>query len=281
MRIGLTVFLTDRTIDPVTLAREAEARGFASLYFPEHTHIPLSRETAPPTGDDELNDEYKRTLDPLIALGAAAAVTKTLVLGTGVSLVAQHDPIVMAKQLATLDFISGGRITLGVGFGWNRDEMANHGVSYETRREQAREHVLAMIELWSHEEASFNGHFVQFGSSWSWPKPVQQPRLRTLIGGGAGPKLFSHVAEYADGWFPIGGAGVRDALPALNAAWALAGRSGEPEVVPFGVIANASKLQYYRDIGCSEVVLRVHGADRDTTLRQLDTLCAESGVMPA
>src|SRR4051812_49129582 len=118
MRIGLTVFLTDRTIDPVSLARESEARGFASLYFPEHTHIPVSRVTAPPTGDDELNDEYKRTLDPLIAIGAAAAVTSNLVLGTGVSLVAQHDPIVMAKSLATLDLLSNGRITLGVGFGW-------------------------------------------------------------------------------------------------------------------------------------------------------------------
>lgn len=272
MRIGLTVFLTDRTIDPVTLACEAEARGFDSLYFPEHTHIPISRVTSPPTGDDELNDEYKRTLDPLIAIGAAAAVTSTLVLGTGVSLVAQHDPIVMAKQLATLDLISSGRITLGVGFGWNQDEMTHHGVAYATRREQAREHVLAMIELWSHEEATFNGEFVRFGSSWSWPKPVQQPRLRTLVGGGAGPKLFAHISEYADGWFPIGGAGVRDALPALRQAWDAARRSGAPEVVPFGVVADAGKIDYYRTIGCSEVVLRVVGADRDTTLHQLDAL---------
>lgn len=272
MRIGLTVFLTDRTIDPVTLACEAEARGFDSLYFPEHTHIPISRVTSPPTGDDELNDEYKRTLDPLIAIGAAAAVTSTLVLGTGVSLVAQHDPIVMAKQLATLDLISSGRITLGVGFGWNQDEMTHHGVAYATRREQAREHVLAMIELWSHEEATFNGEFVRFGSSWSWPKPVQQPRLRTLVGGGAGPKLFAHISEYADGWFPIGGAGVCDALPALRQAWDAARRSGAPEVVPFGVVADAGKIDYYRTIGCSEVVLRVVGADRDTTLHQLDAL---------
>ncbi len=272
MRIGLTVFLTDRTIDPATLAREAEDRGFASLYFPEHTHIPVSRDTAPPTGDAELNDEYKRTLDPLIALGAACAVTTSLSLGTGVSLVAQHDPIVMAKQLATLDLLCAGRITLGVGFGWNRDEMAHHGVDYATRREQAREHVLAMIQLWSRDEASFNGDFVRFDASWSWPKPVQQPRLRMLVGGGAGPKLFAHIGEYADGWFPIGGAGVRDALPALHAAWSSAGRSGLPEVVPFGVIADAPKLQYYRDLGCSEVVLRVHGADRDATLRQLDSL---------
>ena len=272
MRIGLTVFLTDRTIDPVTLAREAEMRGFGSLYFPEHTHIPVSRDTAPPTGDADLNDEYKRTLDPLIAIAGAAAVTTNLLLGTGVSLVAQHEPIVMAKQLATLDFISGGRITLGVGFGWNRDEMHHHGVDYGTRRERAREHMLAMIELWSRDEAAFHGDFVHFSPSWSWPKPVQQPRLRTLVGGGAGPKLFAHVAEYADGWFPIGGAGVRDALPALQKAWADAGRAGDPEVVPFGVIADEGKLNYYRDLGCSEVVLRIAGTDRDSTLRQLDAL---------
>ena len=274
MRIGLTVFLTDRTIDPVTLAREAEARGFDSLYFPEHTHIPISRVTAPPTGDDELNDEYKRTLDPLIAIGAAAAVTSSLGLGTGVSLVAQHDPIVMAKQLATLDLISNGRITLGVGFGWNQDEMAHHGVAYSNRRDQAREHVLAMIKLWSQQEASYDGVFVRFSASWSWPKPVQQPRPRILVGGGAGPKLFAHIAEYADGWFPIGGGGVRDALPALHQAWDAASRPGAPEVVPFGVVADAGKLEYYRTLGCSEVVLRVVGADRDATLRQLDALAS-------
>ena len=272
MRIGITVFLTDRTIDPVTLAREAEARGFASLYFPEHTHIPVSRLTAPPTGDDELDDEYKRTLDPLVAIAAAAAVTNTLALGTGVSLVAQHDPIVMAKQLATLDLVSGGRVTLGVGFGWNEDEMKDHGVDYTTRREQAREHVLAMNALWTQEEASYHGAFVDFGPSWSWPKPVQQPRMRTLVGGGGGPKLFAHVAEYADGWFPIGGAGLRDSIPHLRAAWDEAGRDGDPEVVPFGVLPEPGKLEYYRTLGCSETVLRLDGADREATLRQLDVL---------
>ena len=272
MRIGITVFLTDRTIDPITLAREVEARGFESLYFPEHTHIPVSRVTPPPTGDEELKDEYKRTLDPLVAMGAAAAVTSTIVLGTGVSLVAQHDPIVMAKQLATLDVMSNGRITLGIGFGWNQDEMADHGVEYATRRAKAREHVLAMMELWANDEASFDGEYVRFAPSWSWPKPVQRPRIRMLVGGGAGPKLFAHVAEYSDGWFPIGGAGVREALPALHVAWAAAGRSGEPEVVPFGVLPDPGKLDYYRSIGCSEVVLRVEGLGRDSALRQLDEM---------
>ena len=278
MRIGITVFLTDRTIDPVTLAREVEARGFESLYFPEHTHIPVSRVTPPPTGDEELKDEYKRTLDPLVAMGAAAAVTSKIVLGTGVSLVAQHDPIVMAKQLATLDVMSNGRITLGVGFGWNQDEMADHGVEYSTRRAKAREHVLAMMELWANDEASFDGDYVRFAPSWSWPKPIQRPRIRMLVGGGAGPKLFAHVAEYSDGWFPIGGAGVREALPALHEAWAAAGRTGEPEVVPFGVLPDPGKLDYYRSIGCSEVVLRVEGLGRDSALRQLDEMAPLAGT---
>jgi len=272
VRLGITVFLTDRTIDPITLAREVEARGFESLYFPEHTHIPVSRVTPPPTGDEELKDEYKRTLDPLVAMGAAAAVTSKIVLGTGVSLVAQHDPIVMAKQLATLDVMSNGRITLGIGFGWNQDEMADHGVEYKTRRAKAREHVLAMMELWANDEASFDGEYVRFAPSWTWPKPVQRPRIRMLVGGGAGPKLFAHVAEYSDGWFPIGGAGVREALPALHEAWAAAGRAGEPEVVPFGVLPDPGKLDYYRSIGCSEVVLRVEGLGRDSALRQLDEM---------
>ncbi|MCU1365633.1 MAG: putative F420-dependent oxidoreductase, Rv2161c family [Ilumatobacteraceae bacterium] len=271
MRIGITVFLTDRTIDPVTLAVEAEARGFQSLYFPEHTHIPVSRVTAPPTGDPELKDEYRRTMDPLIAIGAAASVTKKLVLGTGVSLVAQHDPLVMAKQLATLDALSGGRVTLGVGFGWNQDEMADHGVQYATRRAQAREHVLAMMELWSKDEAAFTGTYVNFPPSWSWPKPGGG-KIRMLVGGGAGPKLFAQVAEYADGWFPIGGAGVREAIPRLQAVWDESGRTGVPEVVPFGVLPDPGKLDYYRTIGCSEVVLRVEGLGRDAALRQLDQM---------
>jgi alkanesulfonate monooxygenase SsuD/methylene tetrahydromethanopterin reductase-like flavin-dependent oxidoreductase (luciferase family) len=132
--------------------------------------------------------------------------------------------------------------------------------------------MLAMIQLWTNEEASFTGTYVNFPPSWSWPKPVQQPRIRTLVGGGAGPKLFAQVAEYADGWFPIGGAGVREAIPQLQAVWDEAGRTGTPEIVPFGVLADPGKLDYYRSIGCSEVVLRVEGLGRDSALRQLDQM---------
>jgi probable F420-dependent oxidoreductase len=270
VRIGLTIFATDQTVDVVDLAREAEARGFASLWLPEHTHIPASRRTVAPTGDTELAEEYRRALDPPTALAACAAATSTIRLGSGVSLVAQHDPIAYAKVWATLDHLSGGRAAFGVGFGWNVEEMEDHGVSYATRREQAREHVLAMHELWSRDEAAFDGEFVRFPASWSWPKPVQQPRIPTYIGGGAGPKMFAHVAEWADGWLPIGGAGIRDALPILHQAWAQAGRSGEPEVVPFGTLPSPAKLDYYASIGCAEVVLRVPAAGRDVVLPLLD-----------
>jgi len=271
VRIGVTVFATDLTIDPVTLARAAEERGFASLYLPEHTHIPSSRLTAAPTGSDELPEEYRRTIDPLVALAAAAAITSHLGLGTGVLLAAQHDPIVTAKQIATIDWLSGGRFTLGVGFGWNREEMAGHGVEYSTRRDRVREHVLAMRALWRDEVAAFDGRYVHLEPSWQWPKPCGG-RVRTLVGGAAGAKLFAHVVEWSDGWMPIGGAGVREQLPALRRAWAAAGRVGEPEVVPFGVVPSERKLDYYRSLGIPEVVLRLPGAPRDESLRLLDTL---------
>jgi probable F420-dependent oxidoreductase len=224
MQLGLTMFTTDQTMSIVDLARAAEERGFASLYIPEHTHIPTSRRTPPPTGEAVLAEEYKRTLDPFVALAAAAAVTSRIRLGTAISLVAQHDPIVLAKAVATLDLISGGRLVLGIGYGWNREEMAQHGVDFRRRRELVREKMLAMERLWSDEVASFDGALVRVEPSWSWPKPLQRPRPRVLIGGAAGPTLFAHIAEYADGWIPIGGAGVGAALPSLRQAMRGAGR---------------------------------------------------------
>ena len=282
MRLGVTIFATDLVADVVEVARAAEERGFGSLYLPEHTHIPTSRLTPPPTGDETLADEYRRTLDPVVALGACAAATSTLLLGTGVALPAQHHPIEYAKAWATLDHISRGRAVFGVGFGWNREEMAQHGVEFTTRREKAREHVLAMQSLWRDEEASFSGEYVTIEPSWSWPKPVQQPRIPTLIGGAAGPKMFGHIAEWADGWMPIGGAGIRDAMAQLLVAWESAGRSGTPQVVPFGTLPDVGKLGYYREIGCTEVVLRLPAADLDTVLRTLDAhvdVCRTAGLL--
>ncbi len=270
MRLGVTLFATDQTMGPAELAREAEARGFHSLYIPEHTHIPTSRRTPSPFGG-ELPEEYKRTLDPFVALAAAAAVTSRIRLGTGVCLVAQRDPLVTAKVVATLDCLSGGRVVLGVGFGWNREEMEDHGVDFRRRRERAREHVLAMQRLWAEERASFGGEFVRFAECWSWPKPVQRPRPPVLVGGAAGPKLFAQIAEWADGWMPIGGAGVRAALPALHRALEEAGRDpATMQVVVFGSVADREKLAYYASLGVTEVILRLPVGPPDVVLPALD-----------
>jgi len=271
MHLGVTIFATDRSMSPVELAREAEARGFHSLYVPEHTHIPVSRRTPPPTGDAVLAEEYKRTLDPWIALAAAAGVTSRIRLGTGIALVAQHDPIALAKQIATLDQLSAGRVVLGIGYGWNEDEMEDHGVDPRRRRAHVREAMLAMEALWSNEVACFEGEFVRFAPSWQWPKPVQRPRPPVLLGGAPGPKLFEHVAEYGDGWIPIGGAGVREALPALRDALAKRGRDpASLHVVPMGIQPTREKLDYYASVGVTEAVLRLPSAPRDDVMPLLD-----------
>jgi probable F420-dependent oxidoreductase len=181
------MFATDRTMGPVALARAAEERGFHSLYLPEHTHIPVSRRTRPPTGGDTLAEEYKRTLDPFVALSAAAAVTDRILLGTGICVVAQREPIVTAKAIATLDRMSGGRFVFGIGFGWNEDEIAQHGIAMPDRRAVAREHVLAMRALWGDEVGEFHGAHVTIEPSWSWPKPMRPEGPPILIGGAPGP----------------------------------------------------------------------------------------------
>ncbi|MFI6886028.1 TIGR03619 family F420-dependent LLM class oxidoreductase [Streptosporangium canum] len=267
MRLGVTMFATDRSMPVAELARAAEERGFASLYLPEHTHIPISRRTAPAAGQAVLPEEYGRTLDPLVALAHAAAVTGRIALGTGIMLAAQREPIVTAKAVATLDHLSGGRVVLGVGFGWNVEEIEDHGVAYGSRRDVAREHILAMKALWSEEEAGFTGSHVSFEPSWSWPKPVSGPPV--YVGGAAGPKLFAHVAEYADGWMPIGGKGVRAALPALREACEKAGRE-MAEVIPFGTLPSAEKLDYYAGMGIGEVVLSLPSAPAGQVLAVLD-----------
>ena len=271
MRLGVTIHATDLAMSPVELAREAEARGFASLYVPEHTHIPTSRRTPAPTGDAELAEEYRRSLDPWAALAAAAAVTSRIRLGTGVALVAQHDPIALAKQIATVDLLSDGRVVVGIGYGWNREEMADHGIAFATRRARVREVMLAMEALWASDVASFEGEFVRFEPSWQWPKPVQRPRPPVLLGGAAGPILFSHVAEYGDGWLPIGGAGIREALPDLQRAFEARGRDPATiEIVPLGVFPTEAKLDHYASIGVTEAVLRLPSAPRDEVLPVLD-----------
>jgi probable F420-dependent oxidoreductase len=271
VRFGITMFMTDQTIGPVELARAVEERGFSSLYLPEHTHIPVSRRTPAPTGSEELADEYRRTLDPFVALTAAAACTEHIELGTGICVLAQREPIVTAKTVATLDLLSGGRFVFGIGFGWNVEEMEDHGIDVRRRRERVREHVLAMQRLWSDDVASFDGEFVTFEPSWSWPKPVQRPGPPVLIGGAPGPKLFAAVADYADGWIPIGGGGVRAALPDLHRAAEVAGRDPSTlRIMPFGVLPDPGKLDYYASLGIEEVVLRITAGSATAALSALD-----------
>lgn len=279
MRIATTIFLTDETVTPVRLARELEQRGFAGLYLPEHTHIPVSRRTPYPAGGD-LPREYGRTLDPFVALGQAAAVTERLTLGTGITLVTQHDPVDLAKQVATLDHLSGGRFTLGIGYGWNVEEAADHGVEWATRRELTRDRMALMWALWSAEPTAYEGEFGSVQASFAYPKPVQAPRgpvvgPRTLIGGGAGPKLFAAIAEHADGWLPIGGRGLTESVPKLRAAWEEAGRDPKDlQVVPYAVLPDPGKLAHYADLGIEEVVLQLPPAGEPEVLRVLDGYAA-------
>jgi probable F420-dependent oxidoreductase len=273
MKFGITIHTTDYAMSPVELAREVEDRGFWSLYVPEHTHIPTSRRTPAPTGDAELHPMYLRTYDPYIALAAAASVTSTLRLGTGVALPAQHDAIALAKEVATLDFISGGRFVWGVGFGWNREEAENHGVDFALRRDVVGETVRAAQALWASDVAEFHGRHVSFEPSWQWPKPVQQPGPPVLIGSAPGPKAFAAIAAYGDGWMPIGGGGARAALPELRRIMEQAGRDpANLAIVPLGIGPEPAKIDYYQSIGCTEVVFRVPSAGRHEVMPVLEDL---------
>jgi probable F420-dependent oxidoreductase len=209
---GLQMTLTDRTISPADLARAVEAHGFESLFLPEHTHVPVGmRSVYPGTGaGGRLPDAFYRGLDPFVALSVAAAVTARLRLGTGICLVVQRDPIVLAKQVASLDHLSGGRVLFGIGGGWNEEELRNHGTDPATRFRLMRERVLAMKQIWMRDEAEYDGRFVEFGPIWSWPKPVQQPHPPVIVAGN-GPGVLRRVVAYGDGWWPY--AGTIDTLP--------------------------------------------------------------------
>ncbi|WP_121256194.1 LLM class F420-dependent oxidoreductase [Nocardioides ferulae] len=257
MRHGIVLFTSDRGITPAAAARAAEEAGFHTFYVPEHTHIPVKREAAHPgTGDESLPDErYLRTLDPWVSLATVAAVTSTIRLSTAVALPVESDPITLAKTIATLDHLSGGRVTLGAGFGWNTDELADHHVPAGKRRTVLREYVEAMRALWTQDEASYSGEFVNFGASWAWPKPVQ-PHIPLLIGAGGGPKTFRWISENADGWMttPI----EQDVLAKvadLHRAWAEAGRAGAPEVaVLVARKPSPDDLAAWADHGVTDVI---------------------------
>jgi probable F420-dependent oxidoreductase len=273
MHIGVMIFPTDQTIEPVELAREAEARGFESLWFPEHSHIPASRET-PWGGNPEappLPEFYWRTHDPFVALAACAAVTEEIKVGTGICLVAQRDPIHTAKEVASLDRISGGRFLFGIGYGWNKEEMAHHGTAYGERRAILRENVWAMKRLWSEDEASFDGQHVHFSPSWSWPKPVQLGGPPVILGGNAGPRTAADIAEFCDGWMPIGGRHPLEKWDLVVDACRAIDR--DPETVErglFGARPDAATLHELADSGFSRVVLGLPQSSRDDVLAKLD-----------
>jgi probable F420-dependent oxidoreductase len=273
--IGITLFLTDRSIHPVELAREVEARGFESLFLPEHSHIPVSRLTPWPgarTPDDELPDFYRRLADQIVALSMAAAATERLVLGTAVTLVAQHDPIWLAKQLATLDAFSGGRVVLGVGFGWNREQGEHHGVDHRTRRERTEEHLGVMRALWTQEQASYHGDHVRLDPSWAWPKPARPAGPPVLLGGGWGPVLFDAIARYGDGWMPISArSSLADRLEPLRRRFEEVGRDpASIRVSVMGATADPAGLVALGSEGVERAVLTVWSEDRDEILRTLD-----------
>jgi probable F420-dependent oxidoreductase len=273
VRLGLTAALTDLDVAPADMAIMVEELGFDSFWLPEHTHLPVREDVPPALVEGVRLDDYKRCVDPLVALSMAAAATERIGLGTGVLLMAQHDPILLAKQVATLDHLSNGRVTLGVGSGWNRTEAEDHGVDFSRRRAVVREHLAAVEAIWSNDQAEFHGEFVDFGPTWSWPKPVQQPRVRTLIGGGASDIVLGTVAEIADGWIPIGGRGLTDAVPRLRRLAEASGRDPDHlDVVPFGTLATAPKLDHYARLGIEEVVLRVRAGSADEVRAQIESL---------
>ncbi len=268
LRVGVTAMLTDRTLSPASLAREAEELGFGSLFLPEHTHMPVERTTEHPIAD-RLPDPYRRTLDPFVALGMAAEATEHLLLGTGILLLAQRDPIATAKAVATLDHLSGGRAVLGVGYGWNREELEHHGVAWRDRREAVHDRLAAMRSLWTEEVAAHDGPHARFGPSWSWPKPAG--RVPVWLGVSAGPRNLAAVARHADGWIPHGSSGLAEGLVALQRACDEVGRDpDEVAVVPFGIRPTPAKLDRLVALGMEHVVLLLEAPDPDGMRRELD-----------
>lgn len=271
MQLGIFSFNTEYGIRPDELARALEERGYESLWLPEHTHIPASRLSPYPGGGD-LPRPYYHMGDPFVSAMAAAAATKRLLVGTAICLVVEHDPIVLAKEVATLDWLSGGRFILGVGAGWNAEEMENHGTPFNRRFKVLEERIKAMKEIWAHEEASFSGEFVNFEKIISYPKPVQTPNPPILFGG-ATPRARQRVVDYCDGWIPIDV--LSDDMPAaiadLHEKARAAGR--DPAGIPVSVFAfdgaDGDTILRYRDMGVDRMVL-VAPRDRDAALAFVD-----------
>jgi len=271
MLFGVQMFATHYAIRPDVLAREAEARRFESIWLPEHTHIPTSRRSPWP-GGPVLPKEYMHTHDLFVALSMAAAVTTTIKVASGICLLIERDPITTAKEVASLDHLSGGRVLFGIGAGWNAEEMENHGTAFRTRWKLLRERVLAMREIWSKDEASFEGEFVRFDPIWSWPKPVQRPGPPVILGA-HGRKALERVVDYCDGWIPIG---VRagDLLEDITTLRGLARERGRnPDSISinvYGAPAERETLAQLRDAGVTRAVFGLPPAGPEKVLPLLD-----------
>ena len=271
-KFGISTFPTDYSIQPASLAHAVEERGFDSLFFPEHTHIPASRATPFP-GGGELPKQYWHAHDPFVALSACASVTERIRLGTGICLIIERDPITTAKVIASLDTISDGRAIVGIGAGWNREEMENHGANYKNRWAIVREKVAAMRAIWTEEEAEYHGEHVDFDPIWSYPKPVQEGGPPIWIGANS-KWVFDRIAEYADGWMPIGGLGSGN-MERLKAAMDARGRDlRDLTLALFGMFPDAEQIQGRADQGFDEFIFNVPSEDRDTVLPYLDRYAA-------
>ena len=274
MQFGASMFFTDYSMTPAALARALEERGFESVWAPEHSHIPASRKT-PWGGGGELPKRYYDVMDPFISLTMAAAATTTLLLGTGVCLLNQRDTIQTAKLVASLDQVSGGRFLFGIGVGWNREEMENHGTDFDTRAKLVRERVEAMKQIWTESKAEYHGDFVDFEPIMAWPKPVQKPHPPILVGG-AYPQGARRALRYGNGWIPIAGrAPLEASLTAFHALAAEVGR--DPATVPistFGAPEDLDTLRRYRDLGVSRVVVTLDSEKADGILPVLDRWAA-------
>jgi probable F420-dependent oxidoreductase len=268
MRFGIATFITDESIRPDVLGPALEERGFHSLFIAEHSHIPVSRDTPYPAGG-ELPRRYYRTLDPFVALSAVAAVTSRLVLGTGIVLLPQRDVIHTAKEVASLDLVSGGRVAFGVGIGWNREEMRNHGTDPATRGARVDEQLAALKQIWTNDQAEFHGRQIDFDPIFAWPKPVQQPHPPIYLGGES-PAALRRLATYGDAWLP------RAHTPPDEIRWvrewlAEQGRTDVPFTI-FAAGTDAATLAGYAEAGVDEVTLNLDSLDEAATMRALDQL---------
>lgn len=273
MKLGLAFFATDISADVREVAQAAEAAGFESLFVPEHSHIPTSRVSPYPAGG-ELPMDYARCLDPFVALTAVAGVTSTLKLGTGITLVTERDPIHLAKEVASVDFLSNGRVVLGVGCGWNAEEMADHGTDPTKRWGVTRDRVKAVKTLWTQERASYDGPYVSFSESWQWPKPVQKPFVPVHIGGSS-PTSLRHAVEYAEGWMPMPDPAYGSMSERIVLANRLCDEAHRPhlEITAYAATPKAEVIEHYERIGITRMVFLMKiGAPAAETIRQIEQL---------